>query len=174
MAYPLLMRHASMLAMDKLLSQYGYRSAAYLMLLLAVAAVFVGGNRVFPASNPWAPNQLVEPATLARQLKASGMKPLLLQVGFRRLYDQGHIPGSKYCGPAFRPAGIAKLRECVAQVPRTREILLYCGCCPWEDCPNIRPAFEALDRMGFKRVKVLYIAHNFGQDWAHQGYPTEP
>lgn len=127
----------------------------------------------FAASNVWAPKDLVEPATVARELKQSAKKPLLLQVGFRSLYDQGHIPGSKYCGPAFRPDGLAKLKDCVASVSYGREILIYCGCCPWEDCPNVRPAFEALKQMGFKHVRVLYIPHNFGTDWAHKGYPTE-
>ena len=124
-------------------------------------------------SSPWTPKDVVEPATLAAQLKKSGEKPLLVQVGFRSLYDQGHIPGSTYCGPAFRADGLAKLKECVAGVPRTKEILLYCGCCPWEECPNLRPAFEALSQMGFKQVRVLYIPHNFGRDWAQKGYPTE-
>jgi hypothetical protein len=26
--------------------------------------------------------------------------------------------------------------------------------------------------MGFKNVKVLYIAHNFGADWVDKGYPV--
>ena len=26
--------------------------------------------------------------------------------------------------------------------------------------------------MGFKNVKVLYIAHNFGQDWVEKDYPV--
>lgn len=148
-------------------------SNTYLVPLGVVILMCLAGNvRAFPASNPWTPKQLIDPATLARELKASGNKPLLLQVGFRSLYEQGHIPGSKYCGPAFRPDGIAKLKECVAGVPHIKEILIYCGCCPWQECPNIRPAFEALTRMGFKRVQVLYIPHNFGRDWVQKGYPT--
>lgn len=160
--------------MRKLLGIDRHGLSTYLTLLWALASVCVAGNaRTFAASNPWTRKDVVDPATLAQQLKKSGDKPLLLQVGFRSLYDQGHIPGSKYCGPAFRPGGIAKLKECVAEVPHTKEILLYCGCCPWEECPNLRPAFEALSQMGFKRVRVLYIPHNFGRDWAHKGYPTE-
>lgn len=26
--------------------------------------------------------------------------------------------------------------------------------------------------MGFKKVQVLYIAHNFGTDWVEKGYPA--
>ncbi len=88
------------------------------------------------------------------------------------LYAQGHIPGSEYCGPARSSEGIARLKKCVQDVPHTRSIVLYCGCCPWEECPNIRPAFEAMKTMGFSNVKVLYIPHNFGRDWAAKGYPV--
>jgi hypothetical protein len=27
--------------------------------------------------------------------------------------------------------------------------------------------------MGFANVKVLYLANNFGADWADKGYPVE-
>jgi thiosulfate/3-mercaptopyruvate sulfurtransferase len=163
-----------MLNMSELWGKRVRGLSKHFIILWGAALMCLAGNvKAFPASNPWTAKQVVDPATLARKLKAPGRKPLLLHVGFRSLYNQGHIPGSKFCGPASRPGGIAQLKECVAEVPHTKEILLYCGCCPWEDCPNIRPAFEALDRMGFKRVRVLYIPHNYGRDWAQKGYPTE-
>ena len=126
----------------------------------------------FSATNPWSHKQVIQPAGLAHDLKNSGPKPLLLQVGFERLYGQGHIPGSKYCGPGRSPEGIARLKTCVKGVPQTRAIVLYCGCCPWEQCPNVRPAFEALKAMGFKNIKVVRIPDNFGKDWAAKGYPV--
>ncbi|TAM80867.1 MAG: rhodanese-like domain-containing protein [Acidobacteria bacterium] len=109
---------------------------------------------------------------LAHELQNSGVKPLLLQVGFERLYAQGHIPGSKYCGPGRSPDGVAQLKACLEGVSRKRAIVLYCGCCPWEECPNIRPAFEAAKEMGFSNIKVLHIPDNFGRDWAAKGYPV--
>jgi hypothetical protein len=51
--------------------------------------------------------------------------------------------------------------------------VLYCGCCPWNRCPNIEPAFSKLKEMGFTDVKVLYLAENFGADWAAKGYSVE-
>jgi|YelNatPaOPRAMG01_1025707.scaffolds.fasta_scaffold23197_2 thiosulfate/3-mercaptopyruvate sulfurtransferase len=133
---------------------------------LAVAAL------AFAATDPWSQSQVIQPKTLARQLQGPGRKPLLLQVGFERLYDQGHIPGSKYCGPASTPDGIAKLKSCVEGVPHNRAIVLYCGCCPWQECPNIRPAFKTLKSMGFTDVKVVQIDTNFGHDWAKMGFPV--
>jgi thiosulfate/3-mercaptopyruvate sulfurtransferase len=58
-------------------------------------------------------------------------------------------------------------------VDKNRTIIVYCGCCPWEKCPNIRPAFKELQNLGFTHVKALYIASNFGVDWVDKGYPTE-
>ncbi|PYQ37297.1 MAG: rhodanese-like domain-containing protein, partial [Acidobacteria bacterium] len=44
--------------------------------------------------------------------------------------------------------------------------------CPWDHCPNVKPAVDALQKMGFRNVKVLYIGENFGSDWVNKGYPT--
>jgi hypothetical protein len=116
---------------------------------------------------------LVQPAELAATLKsASAPKPLLLHVGFHVLFQQAHIPGSEYAGPASDPAGLKLLQDRVAKLPRTTAIVIYCGCCPWGDCPNIGTAYEALHALGFTKVKVLYVAHNFGADWVDQGYPV--
>jgi hypothetical protein len=30
-----------------------------------------------------------------------------------------------------------------------------------------------LEKMGYNKVKVLYIAHNIGTDWVDKGYPVE-
>jgi hypothetical protein len=53
------------------------------------------------------------------------------------------------------------------------DIVLYCGCCPMEHCPNIRPAYQALKESGFTRVRVLRIPTNMAADWYGKGYPSE-
>ena len=115
---------------------------------------------------------LIQPAELANILKANGPKPLILQVGFRVLYLQAHIPGSEYVGPGSSTEGLEQIRARVKALPRTKTIVLYCGCCPWSHCHNVRPAYQALEAMGFKNVKVLFIAHDFGSDWVNAGYPV--
>jgi thiosulfate/3-mercaptopyruvate sulfurtransferase len=116
---------------------------------------------------------LIQPADLAASLKsASTPKPLILQVGFRKLYAQAHIPGSEYIGAAGEDAGLQLLRERAATLSKDTAIVIYCGCCPWSHCPNIAAAYDALHAMGFTRVKVLYIADNFGDDWVKRGYPV--
>ena len=118
--------------------------------------------------------QLIQPDELNRDLHASGSeRPLVLQVGSRVLFEQAHIAGSEYAGPGSQEEGIKALQSRVASLARTRLIVLYCGCCPWNRCPNVGPAYEALKGMGFTRVKVLYIAQNFGTDWVQKGYAVE-
>ena len=93
--------------------------------------------------------------------------------GFPRpLHPQAHIPGSEYIGPASSETGLQSLRKRVESAPRSKFIVLYCGCCPWSHCPNVKPADDALRAMGFTNVKILYIANNFGADWVEKGYPV--
>lgn len=98
-------------------------------------------------------------------------RPLLFQVGSHMLYVQAHISGSEYIGQGNTPDGIEHLRQRVASLPKKTLIVLYCGCCPWSHCPNVNPAYDALTKMGFTNVKVLFIPNNFGADWVNKGYP---
>jgi rhodanese-related sulfurtransferase len=140
-----------------------------LTLFVSIAMLSVGSvcqATLIPTS------QLINPDELVKVLQASkGEKPLMIQVGSHVLYSQAHIPGSEYIGPASSESGLQQLRTRVASLPRTKSIILYCGCCPWSHCPNVKPADDALGTMGFTNVKILYIANNFGTDWVDKGYP---
>jgi thiosulfate/3-mercaptopyruvate sulfurtransferase len=115
---------------------------------------------------------LVQPKDLSAQL-AKGAKPTIFQVGPNVLYRSKHIPGAVYAGPGSKPEGLDLLKAAVQDLPRDREIVIYCGCCPWDRCPNIKPAFEQLRQMGFTHVKALYVATNFKTDWIDAGYPVD-
>ncbi len=118
-------------------------------------------------------SRLIRPDELAKMLQSPGsQKPLLIQVGFRALYEQAHIPGSEYIGPTSSPAVQQQLRRRVESLPRTRLIVIYCGCCPWSHCPNVKPADDVLLALGFTNVRVLEIPNNFGADWVDKGYPV--
>lgn len=117
-------------------------------------------------------SELINPEDLVKTIHAGKAMPRMLQVGSHVLYAQAHIPGSEYIGPGSNEAGLQQLRKRVASLPRGKSIVLYCGCCPWNHCPNVQPAFETLRAMGFTKVKVLYIADNFGTNWVDKGYPT--
>jgi thiosulfate/3-mercaptopyruvate sulfurtransferase len=149
---------------------------------LVCLVVFVGGGCAFLANVPLlkaqGPNTgqaaLVQPQELVNILKSrTTPKPLIIQVGFRVLYMQAHIPGSEFIGPAASPEGIRQLHNRLASLPRTQPIVIYCGCCPWSECPNMNPAYREIRAMGFQNVKSLYIPSNFGRDWVEKGFPTE-
>jgi len=113
----------------------------------------------------------MQPAELAAMLKA-GNTPPILQVGFSVLYQQAHIPDAQFAGPGNKDEGLLNLKSHVAALPRDKLVVIYCGCCPWEKCPNIAAAYKQMTTMGFTKVKVLYLASNFGADWVDKGYPV--
>jgi len=117
--------------------------------------------------------RLLQPAELAHILLASsGEKPVILQVGSHVLYAEAHIPGSEYVGATGQESGLQALRNRAKTLERDRPIVIYCGCCPWSKCPNIRPAYRELVSLGFTGVKALYLADDFGTNWVAQGYPV--
>jgi hypothetical protein len=92
---------------------------------------------------------LMQPADLAASLKsATAPKPLILQVGFRTLFTQTHIPDSEYVGAASEDAGLQHLRNRVTKLTKDTAIVIYCGCCPWNHCLNIAAAYHALHALG--------------------------
>ncbi|HUY14505.1 MAG TPA: rhodanese-like domain-containing protein [Terriglobia bacterium] len=126
-----------------------------------------------PQANPWKSSQVVEPAQLAKMVSGgSDGKPVVVCVGFDFLFKGAHVPGAQFAGPASEAAGMAALKKWAASIPRNREVILYCGCCPLPQCPNARPAFKALTAMGFKDLKVLDLPDNFQKNWVGKGYPV--
>ena len=117
--------------------------------------------------------ELVQPGEVAAQLAAKGEHALILQIGPAFLYRAKHVPGAVYAGPASRAEGLDLLKKAVEKLPRDREIVIYCGCCPWDKCPNIRPAMALLKELGFTHAKSMYIEKNFATDWTAKNYPVE-
>ena len=117
---------------------------------------------------------VIQPKELAARLGEKGEKPAILYVGFAAGYRAGHIPGAVLAGPAESVEGLEMLKAAAMGLPHDREIVVYCGCCPWDSCPNIRPALTLLTEMGFTRVKALVLQNNFEADWVAAGYPVEP
>jgi rhodanese-related sulfurtransferase len=148
---------------------------ARIALLATLAAPFACAQFTPPESAFSVPQaQLIQPEALNHMLQsARPEKPLVLQVGSHVLFAEAHIPGAEYIGPGSQPAGLQVLQSRVSSLSRNRFIVLYCGCCPWQRCPNVAPAFAKLREMGFSNVKVLYLTDNFGADWAAKGYPVE-
>jgi hypothetical protein len=123
--------------------------------------------------DPWSIQEIVQPKTLADRIQ-SKQQPAIFYVGFPTLYRNGaHISGATLAGPCSKAEGIDALKKAAAGLPRDKELFIYCGCCPFSKCPNIRPAYNALHGMGFTNVKVLIIEANLHTDWIEKGYPSE-
>jgi thiosulfate/3-mercaptopyruvate sulfurtransferase len=138
-----------------------------------VAAAQSGGQAPAASELPPGSAELIQPQELLKALQSGSVKPTVLYVGPHFLYAQAHIRNAEFIGPASDAQSLDKLRKRVAALPKDSSIVLYCGCCPWEHCPNIRPAYKELKKAGFTGVKVLYLGNSFGTDWADKGYPVE-
>lgn len=147
-----------------------------LVIALASAWGVHAAARVTSPAEPWADAQVVQPADFAKELAApssASAKPTIVYVGFRPLYNGAHIPGASFHGAAGKPEGLADLKAFATSLPRDTNLVIYCGCCPLEKCPNLRPAFAALNGMGFTHLRVLMLANDFNTDWISKGYPVE-
>jgi len=123
---------------------------------------------------PWTSGDVIQVPDLVKIVAAKGANsPAIFQVGFEKLYTTQHVPGSIYAGPGRTDAGLDNLKKAVAGVAKDRTIVLYCGCCPWDHCPNMKPAFALLHSLGYTRIKVVEIPKSFGEDWAAKGYAVE-
>jgi thiosulfate/3-mercaptopyruvate sulfurtransferase len=147
-------------------------------ILFAISAAIVsvpamrGDEKNF--SEPWTATQVVQPADLVRELgEKNGTRPTVVYAGFHTLFAGGHIPGASFHGTASNEQGLSDLKKWAETLPRTTDLVIYCGCCPFDKCPNIRPAFRALSNMGFKKLRVLSMPASFATDWAGKGYPIQ-
>jgi len=155
--------------------RWGFRARIVAAALVAVAAACTGDSSGAASSGwPWG-TDAVSPADLAKELaNASGAdKPVVVCTAPPFLYRVGHIPGAVLHGPASSPEGLNSLTAWAQPLPRSTKIVIYCGCCPLAQCPNLVPAYRALKGLGFTRVRVLPLETNFKTDWVDPGYPFE-
>jgi len=157
-------------------------SALLLLSLFAVLPIAVtfspslqGAPSQEDAAAPWSSAQTVSASDFASELAAAktGNRPAIVFVGFRILYEGGHIPGATYHGTASAKIGLASLRNWAATLPKDANVVIYCGCCPFKHCPNIRPAFKLLHEMGFAHIRVLDLPTSFAADWVEKDYPIQ-
>jgi hypothetical protein len=51
-----------------------------------------------------------------------------------------------------------------------KSVVVYCGCCSSDNCPNVGPVIKELSAMGYKNVKGLYFFDGYGPEWKGKGY----
>ena len=164
--------------------------AVFLAAMILAAAYFsaptgAGQSRIAAlpvTSDPWSASQTIEPSDLVKELglsegepgqSKSAAKPIVVCVGFRPLYMGAHVPGAVFHGAAQSEQGLADLKRWAQGLPRNTNLVVYCGCCPLDHCPNLRPAFTALRDLGFANLRVLLLPHDFASDWVGKGYAVE-
>ncbi len=121
------------------------------------------------AQNPenWTSKQLIEPADLAKELETNKDVPVIISVG-----PGAVIPNSIDAGMARDKEGMDKLKKELRALPKETKVVVYCGCCPFEHCPNVRPAINALKEMNFTNYYLLNLPHNIKTDWIDKGFPV--
>lgn len=118
---------------------------------------------------PWKKEQLMEAAELAAIINnPNAKKPIIYSVG-----PGADIKGSIEMGAAQEKENLDKLKIALSKLDKNTEIVLLCGCCPFEHCPNIRPSFELMNEMKFTNHKLLNLSHNLKVDWIDKGYPMK-
>jgi len=139
-----------------------------LLPLLALFAVLVSFKKDELGS--WKEKQLIRPEVLAERIqKGEPLNLLILNTG-----PVEDIKGAVNIGAAEDTKNQAKLKEYLKNVPRDKEVIIYCGCCPLSVCPNLHPAYDVLKAMKFGNYKVLRLTQDLQEDWIDKGYPVQP
>ena len=149
--------------------------SAALPLALAIGARQNSAAQEEKKTDPWTNAQVLHAADLASELGNSkgASTPVVVYVGFRTLFEGGHVPQATFHGTASKEDGVADLKKWLATLPRSTNLVIYFGCCPFDRCPNIRPAYTALRDLGFTHARVLVLPTSFAADWVEKGYPMQ-
>ena len=121
------------------------------------------------AQNPenWTKDQLVEPSTLAAIINSNKELPVIFSIG-----PGAVIPNSIDIGMVNSEQNMERFKDRVNKLSKSADIIVYCGCCPFDHCPNVRPAIAFLKSQGFTNYHLLNLPHNLKTDWIDHGYPA--
>ena len=124
----------------------------------------------FTGDTPWTADQLYDVETLAKLVKdPKAKKPIIINTGTMR-----NIKGAlKFDGPVSDYKGMENFKTGVAKLDKTKDVVIYCGCCKLGHCHNVEPAYQYLKDQGFTKVKVLNIKEDFFGEWTQKGYPMD-
>lgn len=140
-----------------------------IFLFVAIATSVIATNEYSSQgqNDPWTPQQLLAPADLAKVLNnPKSPQPIVYSIGMQAI-----IKGSIDIGPVMMPENLNTLKQKLSKLPKNAQIVVYCGCCPFARCPNVRPAMKLLKDMQFTNYKLLNLPQNVKVDWIDKGYP---
>ena len=116
---------------------------------------------------------VLQPVRLSKILTSSNLKPSETPIIFNVGPVERNIKGAIYIGPTSVSLGIDTLRSKVQGINKNASIVIYCGCCAFEHCPNIKPAYDELKKLNFANTYVLGLKIDLYTDWEKLGYPVE-
>jgi len=140
------------------------------MKIVSIILLSVFGFISTPFQAPtWKKEQLMSTIDLSTKIKTNAKdKPLIFNVG-----PMENIKGAIAIGAATNTTFGSKISSYLTMESKTKQIVVYCGCCSYASCPNIKPAYDYLIAQGFKNTKVLELPDGIKPDWVAKGYPTE-
>lgn len=151
---------------------FGAFGATCALAALAACDKGSGGGTTVVGSAESKKAPLLPPGELnARLADVKAGKIAVFQIGPQILWKRERVPGSVWVGEAGKSEGLAALEAAVGKLGPDVEVVAYCGCCPTEDCPNVRPARRVLSSRA--KASVLDLPTNFRTDWVDKGYSVE-
>lgn len=138
-----------------------------LALVLIISGLFSWHNAFAQTPVNWTSDQLLQPSDLAATLRDNKEFSVIFSIG-----PGAVIPHSRDMGMIKEEENMKKFKQELEDLPKDTSIIIYCGCCPYEHCPNVRPAIQLLKEMKFTNYKLLDLPHNIKIDWINKGYPT--
>jgi hypothetical protein len=124
-------------------------------------------NQTLDKKDNWTQKDLIEPSALAAIISnPKANQPKIFNIG---VVD--NIRGAINMGGVSEKENLQKLNNALSKLPKSTFLVVYCGCCPFERCPNIRPAVNLIKTMGFTNGRLLNLPTNLKQNWVDKGFP---
>lgn len=137
--------------------------------LATLLLIFTGVLMSYSQQNLWKKEQLMDTKELADKINTKAKDlPLIFNVG-----PMEAIKSAVNIGLGTSVTAMEKLKSTLSMENKNRVVVVYCGCCSYANCPNIKPAYDALIKGGFKNAKVLDLPEGVKPDWVAKGYPME-
>ncbi len=154
--------------------------------IFALSAVWVTAqskNKVVNSAHPSLNYATIECSELNQKLKENE-KPIIIFCGDvgnekdKYTYSFQKIKGALAIGSVNQASWKSNLQKVLVQSKEnqsySKEVIVYCGCCSSDNCPNVEPVILELKRLGFKKVKGLYFSEGYLPEWHAKKYLEQP
>ncbi len=141
--------------------------STFIKTIIIVASAFTSQTSTAQKPVNWTSDQLMQPFQLAQMMQNNKPLPVIYSVG-----PGAVIPHSVDIGSVKEKENLNEFKNQLGKLLKDAAIVVYCGCCPFDPCPNVRPAVATLKEMKFTNYKLLNLEHNIKTDWLDKGYPA--